>query len=126
MTAAINLVMKASEPTDIELVRRLLGGDKEAFAELYRRRRGNVYRFALYMTGRPELADDIAQETFMGLINNSAANEKNRGAVNSSLLGIARHKVLNRIRQERSIVPVDEHYEEIDKATVVRSHFSSL
>jgi len=36
MTAAMKLVMKASEPTDTELVRRLLVGDKEAFAELYR------------------------------------------------------------------------------------------
>lgn len=64
MTAAMNLVMKASEPTDTELVRRLLDGDKEAFAELYKRRHGNIYRFALHMTGRPEMADDVAQETF--------------------------------------------------------------
>jgi len=123
MTAAMNLVMKASGPTDTELVGRLLGGDKEAFAELYRRRHGNVYRFALYMTGRPEIADDVAQETFMTLINKTAAYDETKGAVNSFLLGIARNQVLRRLRQERPTVPVDEHHEEIDK-NVARRHFS--
>lgn len=124
MTAAMNLVMKASEPTDTELVRRLLGGDKEAFAELYRRRHGNIYRFALHMTGRPEMADDVAQETFMVLINNSAVYDETKGAVNSFLLGIARNQVLRRLRQERPTVPVDEHYEEIDQAALAHSHLS--
>jgi len=124
MTAAMNVVMKASVPTDIELVRRLFDGDKEAFAELYRRRHGNVYRFALYMTGRPEIADDVAQETFMTLINNRAAFDETKGAVNSFLLGIARNQVLRRLRQERPTVPVDEHHEEIDNSVARRSHFS--
>ena len=122
----MNLVMKPSGPTDTELVRRLFGGDKEAFAELYRRRHGNVYRFALYMTGRPEIADDVAQETFMALINNRAAYDESKGAVNSFLLGIARNQVLRRLRQERTTVPVDEHHEEIDKGVAVRGHFTSF
>jgi RNA polymerase sigma-70 factor, ECF subfamily len=126
MTAAMNLVMKSSEPTDTELVRRLLGGDKEAFAELYRRRHANVYRFALHMTGRPEMADDVAQETFIVLINNSAAYDETKGAVNSFLLGIARNQVLRRLRQERPNVPVDEHHEEIDHAALMRNHLSSF
>lgn len=126
MTVPMNLVMKASEPTDTELVGRLLGGDKEAFAELYRRRHGNIYRFALHMTGRPEMADDVAQETFMVLINNSAAYDETKGAVNSFLLGIARNQVLRRLRQERPNVPVDEHSEEIDHAVSMRSHLSAF
>ncbi len=126
MTAAMNLVMKSSEPTDTELVRSVRGGDKEAFAELYRRRHGNIYRFALHMTGRPEMADDVAQETFMVLINNSAAYDETKGAVNSFLLGIARNQVLSRLRQERPHVPVDEHHEEIDHGVLMRSHLSSF
>ena len=119
----MNVVMKASVPTDIELVRRLFDGDKEAFAELYRRRHGNVYRFALYMTGRPEIADDVAQETFMALINNRAAFDETKGAVKPFLLGVARNQVLRRLRQDRPMVPVDEHHEEIDN-NVARRHFS--
>ena len=125
MTAPMNVVMKASVPTDIKLVRRLFDGDKEAFAELYRRRHGNVYRFALYMTGRPEIADDVAQETFMALINNRAAFDETKGAVKPFLLGVARNQVLRRLRQDRPMVPVDEHHEEIDRGVAVRGHFSS-
>ncbi|MGZ8842698.1 MAG: RNA polymerase sigma factor [Pyrinomonadaceae bacterium] len=126
MTAAMKLVMKASGPTDSELVRRLLDGDKEAFAELYRRRHANIYRFALHMTGRPEMADDVAQETFMVLINKRAAYDETKGAVNSFLLGIARNQVLRRLRQERPTVPVEEHYEEIDHGALMRSHLSAF
>ncbi len=115
MTAKMNLVMKASEPTDTELVRRLGAGDKDAFAELYRRRQGNVYRFALFMTGRPEVADDVVQETFMTLINRRASYDETKGAVKSFLLGIARNQILNRMRQERATVPVEEVYEAIDQ-----------
>jgi len=126
MTAAMKLVMNASGPTDTELIRRLLDGDKEAFAELYRRRHGNIYRFALHMTGRPEMADDVAQETFMVLMNKSAAYDETKGAVNSFLLGIARNQVLSRLRQERPTVPVDEHYEEVDRSALMRTHLSSF
>src|SRR2546421_5805523 len=125
MTAAMNVVMKASVPTDIELVRRLFDGDKEAFAELYRRRHGNVYRFALYMTGRPEIADDVAQETFMALINNRAAFDETKGAVKPFLLGVARNQVLRRLRQDRPMVPVEEHHEEIDRGVAVHGHVSA-
>lgn len=126
MTASVNLVMKWSEPTDIELVRGLLGGDKDAFAELYRRRHGSVYRFVLLMTGRPEMADDIVQETFMALLNHTAGYDERKGALNSFLIGVARNQVLNRFRQDRRMVLVDEHSEEIEKDKATREHFSSL
>ena len=108
MTAAMNLVMKASEPTDTELVRRLVDGDKEAFAELYQRRHANIYRFALHMSGRPEMADDVAQETFMVLINKSAVYDETKGAVNSFLLGIARNLTLKHWRAEHRFEPLDD------------------
>jgi DNA-directed RNA polymerase specialized sigma24 family protein len=47
------------------------------------------------------MADDVAQETFMVLINKSAVYDETKGAVNSFLLGIARNQVLRRLRQER-------------------------
>ena len=39
--------------SDELLVRRTAGGDREAFAALYRRHHGSVYRFARLMTGSP-------------------------------------------------------------------------
>ncbi|HJZ83257.1 MAG TPA: RNA polymerase sigma factor [Pyrinomonadaceae bacterium] len=126
MTVAMKLVMKASGPTDSELVRRLVDGDKEAFAELYHRRHGSIYRFALHMTGRPEMADDVAQETFMVLMKNGAAYDEKRGSVSSFLLGVARNQVLSRLRQERPTAPLDEHFDEIDCGQVVRGYLTSF
>jgi len=78
------------------------------------------------MTGRPEMAEDVAQETFMVLMNKTSAYDETKGAVNSFLLGIARNQVLSRLRQERPIVPVDEHYEEIDHSALMRNQLSAF
>jgi len=102
-------VMKADTPTDNELVRLISGGDREAFAELYRRRQANVYRFALQMSGRPELAEDVTQEVFMVLMRGDAGYDEARGSVKAFLLGVARNYVLRRLKQDHYFVSVEEH-----------------
>ena len=82
----------------------MIGGDKEAFAELYGRRQRDVYRFALHMTGAPDLAEDVTQEVFMVLIRDGNSYDEARGSVKAFLLGIARNYVLRRLKQERSFV----------------------
>jgi DNA-directed RNA polymerase specialized sigma24 family protein len=62
LSAPISVSMTATQPTDNELVKVMLQGDREAFAELYRRRHLGVYRFALQMTGAREIAEDVTQE----------------------------------------------------------------
>ena len=98
----------ATQLTDSELVQTMLGGDRESFAELYRRRQRDVYRFALHMTGAPELAEDVTQEVFMVLMRKGSEYDESRGSVNAFLLGVTRNHVLRRLRQERSFVPIDE------------------
>jgi RNA polymerase sigma-70 factor, ECF subfamily len=104
--------MMATQRTDSELVRTMLSGDKEAFAELYSRRQSEVYRFALHMTGAPDLAEDVTQEVFMVLMREGTSYDETRGSVNAFLLGIARNYVLRRLKQERSFVVIDESDEE--------------
>jgi RNA polymerase sigma-70 factor (ECF subfamily) len=98
----------ATQPTDSELVQTMLGGDKEAFAELYRRRQRDVYRFALHMTGAPDLAEDVTQEVFMVLMRKGNEYDQLKGSVNAFLLGVARNYVLRRLRQERFFVSIDD------------------
>jgi len=98
----------ATQPTDSELVQTMLGGDKEAFAELYRRRQRDVYRFALHMTGAPDLAEDVTQEVFMVLMRKGNEYDQLKGSVNAFLLGVARNYVLRRLRQERVFVSIDD------------------
>jgi RNA polymerase sigma-70 factor (ECF subfamily) len=97
-----------TQNSDSELVQAMLGGDKEAFAELYRRRQRDVYRFALHMTGVPDLAEDVTQEVFMVLMRKGNEYDELKGSVNSFLLGVARNYVLRRLRQERCFVSIDD------------------
>ena len=98
----------ATQITDSELVRTMVGGDKEAFAELYRRRQRDVYRFALHMTGVPDVAEDVTQEVFMVLMRKGNEYDELKGSVNAFLLGVARNYVFRRLRQERCFVSIDD------------------
>jgi RNA polymerase sigma-70 factor (ECF subfamily) len=98
----------ATQITDSELVRIMLGGDRDAFAELYRRRQRDIYRFALHMTGVPDLAEDVTQEVFMVLMRKGNEYDEVKGSVNSFLLGVARNYVLRRLRQEQYFVSIDD------------------
>src|SRR6266481_2209429 len=77
----------------------MLGGDKEAFAELYRRRQRDVYRFALHMTGIPDVAEDVTQEVFMVLMRRGNEYDELKGSVNAFLLGVARNYVLRDLQE---------------------------
>lgn len=119
--------MTVTQLTDSKLVRLMLGGDKEAFAELYSRRQRDVYRFALHMSGAPDLAEDVTQEVFMVLMRKGSSYDESRGSVNAFLLGIARNYVLRRLKQERSFVLMGESDSEDGSAsTAVASASSQL
>jgi RNA polymerase sigma-70 factor, ECF subfamily len=87
--------------TEQELLKRLLKGDEEAFASLYRVRRVAICRFALQMTGRQDLAEDVTQETFLALALHGKRYDASRGSVMAFLYGIARNLVLKRLERER-------------------------
>src|SRR5258705_9401744 len=63
------------DPSDEELVARIVSGDREAFAALYRRRRSDVYRFALHVSGSAPVADDVTQDVFMAGIYHPAPHQ---------------------------------------------------
>jgi RNA polymerase sigma-70 factor (ECF subfamily) len=50
---------------DLAAVAKARGGDQEAFRLLVERHSRSVYRLAYRMTGRPEDAEDVVQETFV-------------------------------------------------------------
>jgi RNA polymerase sigma-70 factor, ECF subfamily len=83
--------------SDEALIAAVAAGDREAFGALYRRRRPDVYRFALHMTGAPATADDVAQEVFLTVIREAARYSPGRSAVVPWLLGIARNHARRRL-----------------------------
>jgi RNA polymerase sigma-70 factor, ECF subfamily len=81
-------------------------GDLRAFGELFRRRRGDVYRFALHMTGSPSTAEDVAQDVFLTLMREPTRYDPARGTVAAWLCGIARNVVRRRFERERGHQPL--------------------
>jgi RNA polymerase sigma-70 factor (ECF subfamily) len=108
-------------PSDDELMVGIAGGDREAFAALYRRRRPDVFRFALHMTGSASAAEDVTQEAFLALIRDGPRYAGGRSGVVPWLLGIARNHARRRFERERPALPLsdsDGHDGKIDRALV--------
>jgi RNA polymerase sigma-70 factor (ECF subfamily) len=83
--------------SDEELIAAVAAGNREAFGALYGRRRPDVYRFALHMTGAPATAEDVAQDVFMTVIHEAARYTPGRSGVVAWLLGIARNHARRRL-----------------------------
>jgi RNA polymerase sigma-70 factor (ECF subfamily) len=94
--------------TDEQLLSWSAAGDEAAFTALYRRRQASVYRFALHMSGREDVADEVTQEVFLTLIREPGRFDARRGSVSSYLLGVARNHVLRTLERERGWIPVDD------------------
>ena len=67
--------------TDEDLVAAVAAGDREAFGALYRRRRPDVYRFAMHMIGVTGAAEDVAQDVFMTVIHEARRYDPRRMAL---------------------------------------------
>jgi RNA polymerase sigma-70 factor (ECF subfamily) len=88
-------------PPDEELIAAVAAGDREAFAALYRRRRPDVFRFAMHMIGVPGAAEDVAQDVFMTVIHEAGRYDPRRAGVVAWLLGIARNHARRRLSERR-------------------------
>ena len=102
--------------TDYELLQRMKTGDEEAFVALYRRRQGNVYRFALRMCGSESIAEDVTQEVFMVLMREAEKFDARRAQLTTWLIGIARNQVLKQLERERRWVSLTNAGNDDDEA----------
>jgi len=104
--------MTPTIPSDVELVQLMSAGDESAFATLYRRHQGVVYRFALLMSGSANIAEEVTQEVFLILIRKPHTFDPSRGPLVSYLYGVARNHVFTFLKRERSYVPLLEESED--------------
>lgn len=98
----------STELMDAELMRRMIGGSEDAFAMIYQRCGGPVYRFALHMTGDAHTSEEITQETFLKLISNPLDYKASRGPLIAWLLGIARNLVRQTAAPARETESLEE------------------
>lgn len=98
------------ETRDLELLRRLSAGDEAAFSEFYQRHQGGLYRFAMHMSGSPQSAADVVQETFLTLIRYSKNYDEKKGAPAAFLFGIARNHLRKLQEKEGRYAPLSDDF----------------
>ena len=116
---------------DDDLVRRAQAGEREAFAEIYRRYHAVVYRFARMMSGDSggelimpvlhavvyrfarmmsgslAIGEDITQETFTVLLRDLHRYKPQRSSISTYLYGVARNLTRSRLRRDRRLVRLE-------------------
>jgi len=110
--------------SDGDLLRLLSAGDEAAFIELYSRHQGLVYRFALQMSGKAEIAEEVTQDVFMVVMGSTARYDSERGTVAAFLYGIARNLVLRALERERPYVTALDDANSEYAGRLVAEHFT--
>src|SRR4029077_17504738 len=98
------------EIRDVELLRRLAVGDHDAFLEFYRRHQGGLYRYAMHMSGNPQSAADVVQETFLTLIRHTGNYDEQKGTPAAFLFGIARNHLRKLHEKEGRYVSFSDEF----------------
>ena len=101
----------ADQERDDVLLRRARKGDEEAFTHLYRRHQGQLYRFALRMSGSPWAAEEIVQDVFMTLMRDPQKYDSARGSLGAFLYGVTRNRVLKHLERLPREVSLEESVE---------------
>src|SRR6476660_6481704 len=103
---------------DAALVREVAGGSHDALAVLYDRHADAVFASASRLTSDRGLAEEVVQETFLGLWNRAESYDPAAGSLAAWLHTIARNRTVDRLRaagRRPSLVPLssaagaDEH-----------------
>jgi RNA polymerase sigma-70 factor (ECF subfamily) len=96
-----------SELTDRELLSAHCAGDPDAFGELFRRRRNQMWALALRISRDPELAADAVQEAFIAAFR-GADSFRGEAAVTTWLHRIVVNSCLDRLRALKPVVQLPD------------------
>lgn len=82
------------------LIARIADGDRDAWGRLFQCYAGRIYRYALTMIHEQALAEEVVQETMLAIWK-GAKGFRGSSKPSTWILGIARHKALDKLRSER-------------------------
>lgn len=89
-----------------ELMLRVAGGDRAAFAAVYRATSAKLYGIVLRILRTPSLADEMLQETYVRIWNNAATFDPARASPITWMATIARNRALDEVRRAAPL-PLD-------------------
>jgi RNA polymerase sigma-70 factor (ECF subfamily) len=85
----------------MDLVKAARRGNEEAFLRLFDEHHLPLFRFAYRLTGSVADAQDIVQESFLGLLRPEFLYDPRRSSLRSYLFGAVRNQTLKRHRQSQ-------------------------
>ena len=100
--------------SDVELIRCVLGGDRETFRLLVRRYEGPLFCLVRNLVRNAQEAEDVAQEVFLATYRNLAQFDPRSASFSTWLFTIARNKCWNALQKKRPLAlaelpePLDE------------------
>lgn len=86
---------------DALLLRRMAGGDKQAFAELYDRFARPLYATALRIVSDSAEAQDVVHDAFVTLWEKASVFESGRGTAFAWAVTLVRNRAIDRVRTRR-------------------------
>lgn len=97
-----------------ELIAATAGGDRRAFAELYRQTAAHLYALLLRMLQRKDLAEEALQDCYLRIWQKAESYECDKGAPLTWLLTVARYRALDLLRVRRPEVEMPDEFEHWD------------
>jgi RNA polymerase sigma-70 factor (ECF subfamily) len=107
---------RESEPTEGQIIRRVVDGDQQALADLYDRWARPAFSLARRVCADEGLAEDVVQEAFIALWRDPGRFNPEQGTFGTWLLTLVHHKAVDTVRRESAVrrrtVPTSEDGEE--------------
>ncbi len=91
---------------DLEVMKRIAGGDKRALETLYTRHSARTFKFLFRLTSDRAAAEDLTHDVFLEVWRGAGRFEA-RSSVATWILSIARYKALDTRRKQRSFTEHD-------------------
>jgi RNA polymerase sigma factor (sigma-70 family) len=94
-------------------MRQVAAGEIGGLEAIYDRYHAMAYALALRITTETGLAEDVVQDSLLGVWRNAARYSEARGSVRGWLLAIVRHRAIDAIRRQRAGVALGDETDDI-------------
>jgi len=98
--------------SEAELMRQVAAGEIGGLETLYDRYHSMAYALALRITTETGLAEDVVQDSFLGVWRNASRYAVDKGSVRGWLLAIVRHRAIDAMRRQRASVAIGDGADE--------------
>ncbi len=103
---------------EAELMRQVAAGEIGGLETIYDRYHAMAYALALRITTETGLAEDVVQDSFLGLWRNAGRYAEAKGSVRGWLLAIVRHRAIDAMRRQRTGVALADDAEDVTPAAL--------